>query len=186
MPTKAAKKPIHSFSTNFLGVVGYISTSVVWLLVCTCALLLSPVGSDVVTLTQSPQVSVVMTLQGTTTTVPNPPSSPLFSFMLGVLGVIVFWAFSYVASRILSRVVRRVVGIFHKKVTLESLFTVKYYIHVVGLTILSFLLLILPGYDWSKIAILMMAFLFGIGGFAALWLQRLFSKRHHVSISHIL
>ncbi len=186
MASKAVKKPIHSFSTNFLGVVGYVGTTVVWLLVFTCMILLSPMSADVVELTQDSQDPVVITVSGKTIPAPSASTSPLFSFMLGILGLVVFWAFSYVASRILSRVVRRVVGIFHKKVTLESFFKTKYYIHVIGLTILSLLLLILPGYDWFKIAILLLAVVSGLGGFATLWLQRLFSKRHHVPISHIL
>ena len=186
MATKKAQKTIRSFSTNFFGVVGYVASSVVWLLVLTATLLLSPSGEGVVVLTETPYEPTVVSIPGTSIEVSQPVSSPIFSFFLGILALIVFWAFAYVASRIISRVVRRVVGIFHKKLTSDSLVKIKYFIHVIGLVILVLLLVLIPGFIWMKNAIALLALLSGSIGIISIWLQHRLSKRHHVPIARVL
>lgn len=186
MPAKKTQRYVHSFSTNFFGVVGYVASSLVWLLVLTCTLLLSPSSDGLVALTESSSEQTVVTLPGTTIEISQQSSSPVLSFLLVVLGIIVFWAFAYVASRVLSRVVRRVVGIFHKKVTAQNLVKIKYFIHAIGLMLLVLLLVLLPGFIWLKNAVALLALFNGVIGLAAIWLQYRLSQRHHVPVARVL
>lgn len=187
MATKSSKKHIHSFSTNFFGVVGYIGSSLVWLLVLTCTVLLLPSDNSFISVSETSRDATVVLLPGTSLVgESNISFSPFFSFLLTVLALIVFWAFSYFASRVLSRIVRRVVGLFHEKVTSQSLLKTKYFIHAIGLVLLAMLLLIIPGFIWLKISISFIGMLGGISGLCAIWLQYHVAKRHHVPIARIL
>lgn len=183
--SKASKKYVHSFSTNFFGVVGYIGSSAVWLLVLACTVLLTPSSGDIVTATEEAQRTITLPVDASSPAALS-GASPFFNFLLIVLTCILFWAFSYVASRILSRVVRRVVGIFHKKLTAENLLKTKYFILVIGLVLFAVLLMLVPGYIWAKTALSSIGLVCGIVGLGATWLQYHLSKRHHVATVHLL
>lgn len=179
---KKSKKPVHSFSTNFFGVIGYISSTLVWLLVIVCTLLYVQIGPDSsafsaidTAITKQPESSPAAVY-----------NSPVFKVMLSALLVIAFWAFSYVASRILSRVVRRVAGIFSKPVTAPGLFKTKFFIHAIGLVLLVVLLINVPAYMWLSSAISLLGLISGSIGIAALWLQRLLAAWHRVPFAQIL
>ncbi|MBI3888956.1 hypothetical protein HY312_00045 [Candidatus Saccharibacteria bacterium] len=184
--SKTSKKYVHSFSTNFFGVIGYIGSSLVWLLVLTCVVLLTPSSGDVVAITEEAQRAITLPLDTNTAAAASSSESPFFTFLLSILALIVFWAFSYVASRILSRIVRRVVGIFHKKVTAENLLKTKYFILAIGLMFFALLLMVVPSLIWLKISISLIGLIAGFVGLGAIWLQYHLSKRHHVPIAHLL
>jgi hypothetical protein len=185
--TKKSSKPTRSFSTNFFGVVGYVCSTTIWLLVLTCTLLATTVSTSLLSIQRTDATTTVTLLpeaadQSNATMV----LTPLASFFLSILLAILMWAFSYVASRIISRVVRRVVGIFHKKVTLESLSKVKYSIHALGVVLLLALLYIMPGLLLTKSFIALIAVLSGVGGLVAIWLQVRLARRHKVPIDRVL
>lgn len=173
MATKT-KAHRNTFSTNFFGVIGYLGSSMVWLLVlAVCALLLP---------SSEAENYFFATLSGSA----PEAKSPVLVFLLYALLVIIFWAFTYVASRVLSRVVRRVAGIFTKKLTADLLFRVKYSIHALGVVILTVLLIVSPLYIWTQTAIVLLGIVSGLGGIVAIALQRLLAKRHKVLLDHIL
>ena len=172
MATHSSKKHVNSFSTNFFGVVGYIGSSLVWLLAIACGVLLIPTDSTSYWTEVAPGSSADL--------------SPVLRLMLVALVVIVFWAFWYVASRILSRIVRRIAGLFTKKVTREILIKTKYYIHAFGLQALVILLLFVPLYGWEKAAVALLGLLGGVAGIIAIWIQSRLAARHRVPIARIL
>lgn len=172
-----SKRPIHSFSTNFFGVVGYIGSSLVWLLVIFCGLFFLPAGVD--------SVSVTTFSESSSHSSYTEMSAPL-RLLLVVLVFIVFWAFAYVASRVLSRVVKRITRTLGWKMNVLTLIRTKYIIHALGLLLLVALLMAAPMVIWIKIAVAMLGFLGGTIGVASISLQQLLAKRHRISATHLL
>lgn len=180
MATKQAKH-VHSFSTNFFGVVGYIGSSFVWLLVFACTWLLLPNDGPV------PGISNIAGLQSSSSVSADTASlSPILWLLMAALLMVIFWIFAYVASRVLSRVVRRLIGIVTKKAAADTLFKVKFAIHALGLLLLTVLLMVGPILPWMKMSITLLGLIAGIIGVAAIALQRLLARRHKVSFAHIL
>ena len=180
---KANKKHAHSFSTNFFGVSGYIGSTLVWLLVFVCTLRMMPYGE---------QSNVMQELTGSREFVVAQAESglpPELALLLSALLVIVFWAFAYFASRILTRAVRRIVGLFHRRTKKDQahlFFSVKLFIHTLALVFLVPLLILVPALIWEKAAIGLLGMIGGILGLSAILLQRLAAKRHKVPYDQIL
>lgn len=169
------EKHVHSFSTNFFGVVGYICSSFVWLLVLMCLAISLP-ASD---------TSDAIYILSTEATSSQPVDAPL-ALLLSVLLAVVFWAFSYVAARILSRIVRRIAKLTSRTVSIGVLIKTKYYILAIGLVAFAVLLLFVPAYDWFRAAAALLGLLAGIGGVIAIWLQYHLAKRHRVPVVRLL
>lgn len=131
-------------------------------------------------LTGSPELVVMQ---------PDPAVSPIFRMLLSVLLAIVFWAFAYFAARILTRVVRRIVRLFHKRSKKELtsvFFSVKLFIHTLALVMFVPMLILVPALVWEKAAIGLLGMIGGILGLAAILLQRVAATRHKVPYEQIL
>lgn len=176
MATKT-KKPVHSFSTNFFGVLGYVGSSFVWLLAITASVYLLPVSED---------VQSVWTSVATDVSTESEAASPLLTMLLYVALIAVIWAFAYFASRILSRIVRRIGLLFSRKVTYDVLFKTKYFIHAWGLILLVLMLLIAPIDVTEKNTIALMGLVSGLVGISAVVVQRRLTERHKVPLGRVL
>ncbi|MFZ1360905.1 MAG: hypothetical protein WAS27_02685 [Candidatus Saccharimonadales bacterium] len=181
------KKPkqIRTFSTNFFGVIGYISTTFVWLLVITGVILAFPLSvnetAQRVVMTPLERMSMV-----TPTTQSTQATAPVLVFFVSILFVIVFWAFSYMASRILSRVMRRLAHLASRRISGEVFFKTKYAVHAAGLVSLLLFVALAPVALSTKSSIALLGGLAGLLGMAAIAMQRQLAKRHHVPLDTIL
>lgn len=176
MATKT-KKPVHSFSTNFFGALGYVGSSAVWLLAIATSVYLFPSTDAIVT---------VWSTFATETTSESIAPSPVIAFLLYAVLAVAAWGFVYFAARILSRVIRRIGLLFARKVTYDVFFKAKYFVHALGLVVLVIMLLIAPAGLLEKNFIAFMGLISGLAGISAIVIQRRLTDRHMVPVEYLL
>ncbi len=107
-------------------------------------------------------------------------------FFVGILLFIVFWAFSYVASRLLSRAIRRLARLSGRRLSNELFFKTKYMVHALAILLLLAFVALAPVLLTLKSAIAILGGIAGAVGMVAIAVQRVVAKRHAVPLEHIL
>ena len=156
----------------------------VWLLVLLCLWAWVPVSAE----TTTPTDVIAAIVFGDDVPVGGVDASPApgVAFVLSILLIVVFWGFSYFASRILSRIVKRLDGLFIKKPTITSVYKTKLGVHAVGILALAVLLSVTPFSYLTQSAIILLGLFSGVAGTAAVPLQHHVAKRHKVPFDHYL
>ncbi|RYX78468.1 hypothetical protein EON76_06260 [bacterium] len=175
----------HTFSSNFIGSIGYLSTLLVWLLVLNALIQIFALQTALSNVS-SPLYAV---LPGTLDQSAGSESNQLLSikFLLIGLLLIVIWALVYIASRIGTKIIRHFLRLFGKKVTIDTLVRAKYLWLCLGLLLLAALLLFIPNsLVYLKMPLAFIGFVAGCIGVGAIWVQSVLVARYRLKVDDLV
>lgn len=180
-----AKHNSHTFSVNFIGAFGYVSTLLVWLLVFTAIIQIFALQT-ILTDASNPLYSIL----------PSPVSQPLdpqssqlqfVNFLLVGVLLVVIWMLVHLGSRLGIKIIRHFLRLFGKKVTVNAVIRAKYFWLGAGLVLLVLSLLFIPNaLVYLKMPLALIGFTAGSIGVGSIWVQSVLAVRYRVTVDDLV
>lgn len=182
--TKSPHRP-HTFSSNFIGSLGYLCTLLVWLLVLNALIQIFALQA-VLSNVSSPLYAVLPGLSAQVASGESDQMTAIKFLLIGLLLVVV-WALVYIASRIGTKIIRHFLRLFGKKVTIDTLVRAKYFWLGFGLLLLAILLVFIPNsLVYLKMPLALIGFIAGCVGVGAIWTQSVLASRYRLEVDDIV
>ena len=185
---KNSKKNAHTFSVNVFGTIGYVGTVGVWVFLIVAMIVMATgmtfmsAPSYVPTLVSYDSSALITVAQPT-----DPLARHVLQFLLVALLVVATWIFCHMTGRAVSRVIRRMLRHWHKRVTLPSLELAKLSIVGVGLVLLTAALLLFPGdLALGRFALALLGFVSGIVAVGGIGVQQVLVRRYNVRLEDVI
>lgn len=183
--TKLSHRP-HTFSSNFIGSIGYLCTLLVWLLVLNALIQIFTLQA-VLSNVSSPFYAVLPGTSAHQLASSESDQMTASKFLLIGLLLVVVWALVYIASRIGTKIIRHFLRLFGKKVTIDTLVRAKYFWLGLGLLLLAALLLFIPNaLVYLKMPLALIGFIAGCVGVGAIWAQSVLAARYRLKVDDIV
>lgn len=185
---KKSQKNTHTMSVNVFGTIGYVGIIGTWVFLIVAMIVLVS-GT---TFIETPVLSTpLVSYSPSSVVVVAEPTDPLarnvMQFLLVALLAVAVWTFCYMTGKIVSRVIRRVLRHWHKRVTLQSLELAKLSIAGVGLVLLTGLLLLFPPeLSLGRFALALLGFASGVVAVGGIGVQQVVVRRHKVRLDDVL
>ncbi len=185
---KTIQKP-HTFSVNVFGTIGYVGIVGTWVFLIAAIIVL--VNGTTFIDTPSLYVPPLISYDPSATLVVAQPIDPLAQgvvrFLLVALLVVATWLFCHMLGKAVSRVIRRLLRHWHKRVTLQSLELAKLSIAAVGLIFLAVLLFLFPPeLALGRFALALLGFASGVVAAGGIGVQQVLVRRYKVRLDDVI